>query len=346
MLITTPYVSIKPNYLTTYCHYDSTNTKVYTDNNPLLMPVDNKQHGIMSHKANKRVKLAIDWMIELAKDKPLEDKGSPTNFKFKLNFITLTLSSKQKHSDNEIKSKLFNQFLTEIRFKFKCDNYLWRAESQKNGNIHFHVVTDVYIPWRTIRTSWNRIQEKLGYVSAFTERTGKVDPNSTDVHSIKHVKNLSAYLAKYCTKHSKGYLVVATKATPEPYRPQTFLNYSHPKLAKNPKFYRQIHGKLWGLSQQLSSLKSATHEVCGRIEEEINYLYKKDKTKVKELDRATIYMYTVKELIKVKCYALAAHFKKYVASVLTPVHTCEQLIVPIIHRVERVIKPVQLEMNL
>ncbi len=208
------------------------------------------------------------------------------------------------------------------------------------------MVTDVYIPWRTIRTSWNRIQEKLGYVSAFTNQTGKVDPNSTDVHSIKHVKNLSAYLAKYCTKHSKGYLVMATKAKFGNCWTGSVLNYKKGLLSKNPKFYRQIHGKLWGLSQQLSSLKSATHEVCGRIEEEINYLYKKDKTKVKELDRATIYMYTVKDLIKMKCHALAAQFKKYVASVLTPLHTCEQLVIPIIHRVERIIKPIQLEMNI
>ena len=137
----------------------------------------------MSYKANKRVRLAIDWMVYLSKKKPLYSAEKKNKYQFKLNFITLTLPSKQKHSDNEIKATLLNQFLIELRHKYKLHNYLWRAESQANGNIHFHVVTDIFVPWRTLRTDWNRIQEKLGYISRYQEKTGKDDPNSTDVHN-------------------------------------------------------------------------------------------------------------------------------------------------------------------
>ncbi len=318
MLIKLPYVSIKPNYFTTYTHHDVTGDHPNYKYENFVQPVSNVTHGLMSHKANKRVRLAIDWLINISKEKTLTKKGVKTNFKFKLNFITLTLSSKQKHSDNIIKSVLLNQFLTELRAKHNCTNYLWRAESQRNGNIHFHIVTDVFIPWRVLRTDWNRIQEKLGYVSAFTEKTGKSDPNSTDVHSINQVKNLSAYLAKYCTKNAKGYVVMASLASDKPFRPNCFLTYVHPLLKAKATFYRQIKGKLWGLSQSLSRLKSATKEVANRIEEEIEWIKNTYKSRVRYVDRACVFFFSTQDLIKAKCHALLGLFNSYKESILNP----------------------------
>ena len=318
MLIKLPYVSVKPNYFTTYCHHDVTGDHKVHQYENFKQPIDNTTHGIMSDKANKRVRLAIDWLLNIAKEKTLQKKGIDTNFKFKVNFVTLTLSSKQKHSDHVIKSVLLNQFLTELRTKYKCSNYLWRAESQRNGNIHFHICTDVFIPWRVLRSDWNRIQEKLGYVSTFTNSTGKSDPNSTDVHSIVRVKNLSAYLAKYCTKNSKGYVVMATKASLQPFRPPCYLTYQHPKLKPKATFYRQIHGKLWGLSQTLSKLKSAKKEVANLIEKEIEFLSNRYKSRVRYVDRACLFFFNVDELIKAKCLALANLFASYKESILNP----------------------------
>lgn len=328
------YVSIKPNYFTTYVRTEVARelNQSSRDRNP--QPLDNKSHGIMSEKANKRVRLGIDWLIEISKEKTLQKKGFNTNFKYKLNFITLTLSSKQIHSDNEIKSRLLNQFLTELRDKYACTNYLWRSEAQRNGNIHFHLVTDVFVPWRTLRTDWNRIQEKLGYISRFTEKTGKVDPNSTDVHSINAIKNLSAYLSKYCSKNSKGYVVMATKASTEPFKPKSFLTYKHPELKEKATFFRQVHGKLWGLSQQLSKLKSASREIYGVLEQEIEWLKNKKSEKVKYVDMAAIFMFKISDLIKMKCNTLVELFNSYKESVLNPIPILQSIPIPILNIVE------------
>lgn len=318
MFISLPFVSIKPNYFTTYIHRDVTGDHRGKSYANVLQPKENKTHGLMSSKANGRVRLAIDWMLHLAKDKPLPTNKETSNFTFKVNFITLTLASKQRHSDNEIKAQLLNQFLTELRTKFKCTNYLWRAESQRNGNIHFHIVTDVFVPWRTLRTDWNRIQEKLGYVSAYTAKTGNSDPNSTDVHSINKIKNLSAYLAKYCSKNSKGYVVMVSKASHLPERPPLWLNYQRPVLAAKPTFYRQIHGKLWGLSQRLSSYKSARKEVSGMLEKEVEWLRNTFKSRVRYVNQAALYFFDISELIKLKCNSLANLFSSYKEAVLNP----------------------------
>lgn len=312
MKIVLPYVSIQPNKLVTYLHYDQTGDHKNYKRDDLLTSLDNRAHGIMSHKANKRVRLAIDWLVYLSKEKPLFKAKEKQHVTFKLNFLTLTLSSKQIHTDNEIKAKLLNQFLTELRTKYNCNNYFWRAESQRNGNIHFHVVTDVFVPWRTLRTDWNRIQEKLGYISRYEQKTGKTDPNSTDVHSINKIRNLASYLSKYCSKNAKGYTMLASYAGKPESKPHCYLTYKHPVFDPKAKIYRQIHGKLWGQSQGLSKYSSAKCEITGRIQQELEFLQRIKGSKVKFLDKATIYLVDVKELIQRQCTALASKFLEYV----------------------------------
>ena len=318
MLITIPKVSVKPTYFVSYVSYDSTNSKTHHDDDPRILPEENKHHGIISKKANKRVRLAIDWLLEVAKDKTLTKKGVATNFKFKVNFITLTLSSRQIHSDHEIKKTLLNQFLTELRAKYKCSHFLWRAETQRNGNIHFHVASDVFIPWRTLRTDWNRIQNKLGYVDRFTEKTGLTDPNSTDIHSVNKVRNLSMYLAKYCGKNAKGYVVMVSKASPLPFCGCLSFNYDYAPPARGAHFFRQVHGRLWGLSQALSKLKSAIHEVSDNIRAELDWLAKALPGKVKFLDKVTLYMFNAKDLLKVGCNRLGNMLSNYLKTIDDP----------------------------
>jgi hypothetical protein len=335
MFINLPYVSVKPRYFSTYIFRDQTGDHRNSAYERFIQPKENKTHGLMSSKANNNVRLAIDWMLHLAKDKPLPSNKKESNFRFKVNFITLTLASKQKHGDNVIKSVLLNQFLTELRTKYKCSNYLWRAESQRNGNIHFHLCTDVFVPWRALRTDWNRIQEKLGYVSDYHNRTGKFDPNSTDVHSIIHVRNLSAYLAKYCTKNSKGYVVMRTKASVQPFRPKCFLTYKHPRLAVKPQFYRQISGKLWGLSQSLSKFKSAKKEISGVLEKEIEFLRERYKSRVRYVNQAALFFFDISELIKAKCFSLAKLFDSYKEKVLNP-----PIISEVVNEIKASVQPV------
>src|SRR3972149_9919788 len=143
--------------------------------------------------------------------------NSRPHYQKRITFITLTLPSNQIHTDNVIKSKCLNQLLIEMSRYHKVEQYIWRAEKQKNGNIHFHILADRYIFWSDIRNRWNRIVNKLGYVDRYKdeqkkfhkdgfqvrqELTGKWtvesskkafikgkrlnwnDPNSTDIHSI------------------------------------------------------------------------------------------------------------------------------------------------------------------
>ena len=232
---------------------------------------DQRSHGLMSIKANARMNLAIDWLLLLSKEKESLNHSTGTFYKWKANFVTVTLASKQIHSDQTIKTKIFQPFLDDLRKKYKLKNYIWRAESQYNGNIHFHLVTDKFIPWLELQTLWNYTQNKLGYVDRFAKKWKHSKPNGTDIHSLKNIKNIGAYLSKYCSKNAKGITVMTSQARSCKNGPPIFLlstkwNFPKPKA----KFYRQIHGRLWGLSQQLSKLKSARYKLSDAVAMELN----------------------------------------------------------------------------
>ena len=99
---------------------------------------------------------SLDYLLLMANPIRAQSNFSGRCFTFKMAFITLSLSSTQIHSDNEIKEKCLNQFLIEIRKRYRVKNYIWRAEKQKNGNIHFHVVIDKFIAWSELRDRWNQ----------------------------------------------------------------------------------------------------------------------------------------------------------------------------------------------
>lgn len=161
-------------------------------------------NGFMSPKTKSKVRQYLSTWIQSVQ----EIKTNPNRHKAKkkpyLTFVTLTLPSKQQHDDNEIKRKILVPFIQELRRNHDVWNYFWRAESQKNGNIHFHLIIDSYIDSITLRGCWNKHVDMLNYVKEFTLKHGHNNPNSTDIHKLRDIKSASAYVLKYVSKDS-GY---------------------------------------------------------------------------------------------------------------------------------------------
>ncbi len=342
---TLPYISIRPNYISTYNlpEFQKARTQKQLENEICLR--DNDTGGLISRKANKRVKEAIDWLVMLSKQKKFKSKKTGKTYTFNINFVTLTLSSKQVHSDQIIKSKLLNQFLIELKRDFKVMNYIWRAEAQKNGNIHFHIVTDKFVPHDWLRESWNRIQNKLGYIdryhsfmSEFHRKGFKVredllkywnyksqlrayksgqkgnwyNPNSTDVHSIRKLRNISAYLSKYCTKNGKTKFVPNGSSHNYDCISSGKKNAYKIECVKEVITERPILGKLWGLSTSLSKLSSAIDFRFGEVYQELAMIRKKFKSSVKEFDYTTVYYVSVRDWLKVCKGALFRILSRYI----------------------------------
>lgn len=244
-------LSIKPNSIVSYLHYQQNSTRAFKT------PFSNKRvKNQLSNKSAKRMREAINWLFLVSRNKRVYSKATGKYFTYRVNFITLTLSSRQVHSDEWILKNMLEPFLRKIRTKFPGSFYVWKAETQDNGNIHFHVNTNVFIHHSNLRTMWNDIQKKHGYVKNFRTE----NPNSTDVKAVKNADALGAYMFKYM---SKGDLYKAPLKRYHRIHKEKLL--SLPICCNIPKRYfsllkRRLTCKLWDCSSLLKGIKI---NVCG-----------------------------------------------------------------------------------
>lgn len=272
----------------------------------------NSHNGRISPVARRKIFNAIDYLVYLAQPKRLPHTSHGKGLLFRLSFITLTLSSSQIHTDNEIMLRVFRPFLMALDRKWKVNNYVWRAERQENGNIHYHLLTDRFIPWLELRNVWNRCQQNLGYVTRYREnqllwhregfrfrkelefvwdraaqykayREGILhdwqNPNSTDVHSLKLVSNVRDYFAKYMTKSSQS---------------------------------SNINGRLWGCSYALTKLSGATVAIYNKIDDDLEKIQKDRSIRVYQTDFYTVIFITILILTRLGCTELLEVWYSYV----------------------------------
>lgn len=119
-------------------------------------------------------------------------------------FLTLTLPAPQVHDDREIKRECLNDFLINYKRKFEGQNFIWKAENQQNGNIHFHLLIDKWADAKELRYMWQRSLNKLGYVDWYCYYGGNLNPNCTDIHQLRNIKEPAAYFIKYMVKDMVG----------------------------------------------------------------------------------------------------------------------------------------------
>lgn len=225
-------VSCLPSHTTIYQSNLSSHGKRKKSKESLANLKDNDCKGNISKSAKKRLRASIGWLLLKIQHRMKRGLLKQKALAKSISFITLTLPSKQVHSDKEIKELCLNQFLIELRKVWGVKDFIWRAETQKNGNIHFHLVTDKYIPYADIRTRWNRIIDKIGYVKRYTEKTGKVNPPSTEIKAIKKVNNIELYISKYCSKDEGN---------------------------------RPVKGRLWYASESMLNIKTPTTEIDSQL---------------------------------------------------------------------------------
>ena len=146
--------------------------------------------------------------------------------KRKIVFITLTLPEQQKHTDNYIKRHLLSKFLTWLE-KRGATMWIWRAEIQEKStnNIHFHIITNQYIPKAAISDKWAEITNYYGY-SAYNPDTNRPYP-STNVEGIRSEAGVATYVTKYITKKTD-----------------------------NPS--RKVEGRCWGMSDRMRKYDSTS----------------------------------------------------------------------------------------
>jgi len=316
-------IYINPSYLTIV----NERTDKCRDNYGLKsnneLPTDNSHQDNLSKKAKSRMYKCLSWMIYFTNEKQIKVKNfnketllkkqekygneqlinkelkeyknrhrikiKPT-FSYKLGFLTLTLPAQQMHSDNYIREKCLKQFLDGLLRSQLITNYIWKAEKQQNGSIHYHILIDKFIYYNYLQERWNRILEKEGYIEKFRENqkakfingfkfdesiakyaNEKVqraryekaksenwsNPNSIDIHAIRKVKNLKSYFTKYMLKENIKEDIEESDAN------------------ENLK----VSSRLWGSNRNLAAIKNVWFYLQDINIKEFRHLYNKFKDK-------------------------------------------------------------------
>jgi hypothetical protein len=219
---------------------------------------NNEYNGYISKPTTKKIGHMVENLVFAIEQFKKENKGTKGINQIQPTFVTLTLSYEQIQSDNFIKRNMLMRFIEKTKKDKGVQNYIWRAEPQQNGNIHFHIIMDRFIKWEWIRDTWNEFQENNDYIDAFEQKHGHRTPNSTDIHALLKVENIAAYICKYMTKD---------------------------------KPLRKIEGRIWGCSSNFHKVKNPRIEICEHLIDELEELVKEGKAYKKVYEFCTFFRF-------------------------------------------------------
>ena len=250
---------------------------------------EKKQTNTLLESTKRKLKNAFDWMLYLSNKKEIYVKSSKKRFWHNASFITLTLPSKQEHKDTEIKA-LLNQFFTEFQKYKLLSNYIWKAERQENGNIHFHIVTDSYVPYFWLLKVWNRNLNRLKYIDNYSKKmlrmctsydnylkyTGRKD---TETSKKLYEKSKKMYFRNAPTVNVKN--IILKKGLKE---------YLEKYIGKDEDKDEVIKGKRVGISRKLSQVAEVHKMIRDKKDDVYFFLLNCKYKRVMKLDYGYLYL--------------------------------------------------------
>lgn len=249
-----------------------------------------ERNGFMSYKTKANVKTLVDIFLFLSQQLEANRMRLNPNLGYKqrkchVTFCTLTLPSEQKHDDKFIRRYLLDKFIRILKDKYGVTLYLWVAEAQANGNIHYHILLDKFIenvpkpkyakvPLELTK-EWNKLLNTYGYIQAYAENMRELHKNGF-VFNPKLEKEVYTY-SKKTGKYEAGKEPIDVEKQFQAYLQGEATNWSQPNtvdihklkdmgsikgyvckyLCKNDgsdTSRRKIESRLWGCANELKNI--------------------------------------------------------------------------------------------
>lgn len=164
-----------------------------------------KYTGTITAGSKKRLTKAVSLLVQSTPTQWLPHPITGQFFSHKLSFVTLTLPNVDKCKDAKYTHKyLLQPMLRILRNKYAMTSYVWKSELQANGTVHYHLTSDVLLSYSQLNEKWNNILRGQDLLNEFRVKYGHDNPNSTDIHSVRKIKDMEAYLVKYVAKESQN----------------------------------------------------------------------------------------------------------------------------------------------
>jgi hypothetical protein len=192
----TSYLQLRNSSLIYYNQAEHDNNSNYKSNNNSFSKSNRNSAytGQVKEGTKKRIRKALDLFMQSTTNQQIFNPVSNRMINFRLAFITLTISNKEIQDHKFCYNNLLRPFLQWLDKTIKVNSYIWKAELQKRGQIHYHITISNFIHHTEIREKWNYLQRKVGLI------TNSQNPPSTEIKQVQKINNIEHYLAKYISK--------------------------------------------------------------------------------------------------------------------------------------------------
>jgi hypothetical protein len=265
--------SIRPSNIIVTKHFSgSKRSRTVAQVNNEINLKSNSAKGLVSRKARQKLLTATHWLIASSKKIHTFSKKHQQSINNKLAFITLTIPPQNDDYVSNTKFKvMLNAFFTYHRKFSNLKNYVWKLEAHKDGRLHVHILIGKFIHYNTVRNSWNRILMKNGCLENHFEKFCNYNPNSTDIHGLHSIKDISAYISKY--------------------------------MCKEPNTLKDFRGRIWGCSVAISealTLKDVVNDIDMQDLTQMLYESKVEQVAIEIINPKTLESHWFGQLYKLK----------------------------------------------
>ena len=294
--------SISPDYIVKYWCRKNENIirtekekKVVTisEESKKNLNVGYKRGNDLSSTSKKEIIKRVKWINEIGEVKNYKTKAGNI-IQYKSSMITLTLPKKVEIEPAEITKVALNNFITLLRKVGGMNNYVWKLELQKNGNVHYHIITDVEIDFFYIKKIWNNSLNLLGIIDEYSREQRKVkfsDYEQKRINEFKRYKKIGKLSPTQIKNEIKRTWEIGQKTK---WREPNTVNVKRIQLdyniagyiakyiskdEKNNELQGKKIGRLWSSSNNLSKIKLIGENIQDILQLVYDYSYQVYKKK-------------------------------------------------------------------
>lgn len=217
---------------------------------------------------------------------------------------TLTLPVEQRHDDRELHRTCLMPFLQRLKREHGLEQYLWRAEAQENGNLHYHVILDRFVDKDALTSLWLLSVDALGYRERYFATTGSLYPPCTEIHAVhSQVKDPKTgelrdvdpvdYLVDYFLEIPEEQGDEESNAPPSPHGRPMIGRHRYADGRTVEYRTRAVAGRVWGMSDAIRDLRPPRAVVTNRLALILEGAAARRRLRRVTSDRATIYFGSV-----------------------------------------------------
>jgi hypothetical protein len=220
--------------------------------------------GGMTMGTRKRLARAVTIMTQAIRPAWRHNPVSKRMEFHRFSFITLTVSNSDNITARQGYDLLLSHFLdwmtrTAAKEDPTAKTYIWKAELQVRGQLHYHITTPAWIHYKEIRAKWNDLQRKAGLLDDYAKQHGHFDPNSTDIHNTRSVKNADRYMIKELGKTiSAAQLQAIAEVNAMVARGEIPEEMAAEKVKEIQAEKVRTLGRIWGCSEDLAGVNYFT----------------------------------------------------------------------------------------